>query len=308
MSLVTRHISTGLNRDHDAVFQDLTDNPPFPANAPLETQRRIIDSLGSLNPPVPGDVNNAHITGNDWTAKIITPPNANPKRMMLYVHGGSFTTGSIPGVWEYPVYRIARAANASAFMLNYRLAPESPFPAARDNVVSAYEYLLRQGYPSDSIVFTGDSAGGGLVLQALLAVRGNKPMPAGAVVIGAWIDLANEGKSRIANANDPLARPEALAANAALYLGGTHPRAPEANPLYADLSGLPPVRILVGTRESLLDDSTRFSEAASKAGVDVELELWANLNHGWYVFSSSISETEATYNRMGYVIRELTPL
>jgi monoterpene epsilon-lactone hydrolase len=139
-------------------------------------------------------------------------------------------------------------------------------------------------------------------------MRGSKPTPAGAVVIGAWIDLANEGKSRIANADDPLARPEALAYNAALYLGDTHPRTPEVNPLYADLSGLPPVRILVGTRESLLDDSIRFSEAASKAGVDVELELWANLNHGWYIFSNSISETEATYNRMGYLIRELTPL
>jgi monoterpene epsilon-lactone hydrolase len=128
------------------------------------------------------------------------------------------------------------------------------------------------------------------------------------VVIGAWIDVANESPSRTSNRNDPLATPESLAENAALYLGQTDPRSPEANPLYADLSGLPPVRILVGTRESLLDDSIRFSDIASRAGVSVELELWANLDHGWYVFSSSIVETEATYNRMGYLIRELTPV
>lgn len=307
MSIVTRRIATGPNRDHDAFFQDLRDNPPLPESAPLETQRRILDSLGSLNPPVPEDVKSQHITGNNWTAKIITPPNADPNRLILHVHGGSFTTGSIPGIWEYPVYRIARAANAAAVMLNYRLAPENPFPAARDDVVSAYEYLLNQRHRSENIVFTGDSAGGGLVLQAMIALR-NKPKPSGAVIIGAWIDVANEGQSRTSNADDPLARPESLARNAALYLGNTHPRSPEANPLYADLSGLPPVRILVGTRESLLDDSIRFSDAAHEARVDVELELWANLNHGWYVFSNSIVETEATYNRMGYLVRELTPL
>ena len=308
MSIVKRWISTGPNRDHDAHFQSLRDNPPFSPSAPLEVRRGILDSLGSLNPPVPGDVTAQHVEGNGWTAKMLTPPNADPNRLILYVRGGGFTMGSVPGIWEYPVYRIARAADVAALILNYRLAPENPFPAARDDVVSAYEYLLTQGHASERIVFAGDSAGGGLIFQALLALRGNRPAPAGAVVIGAYIDVANEGPSRMTNRNDPLVPPEALAESVALYLGQTNPRSPEANPLYADLSGLPPVRILVGTRESLLDDSIRFSDIASEAGVSVELELWANLNHGWYAFSSSIVETEATYNRMGYLIRELTPL
>jgi acetyl esterase/lipase len=309
MGLVKRRISTGPNRDHDAFFQGLIDSPPFPPNAPLEIRRNTIDSLASLNPPVPDDVESQHVNGKVWTAKMLTPPNADPERLILYVRGGSFTIGSVPGIWEYPVYRIARAANARALILNYRLAPENPFPAARDDVVSAYEHLLSQGHRSQNIVFAGDSAGGGIVFQSLVAmVSTKKPMPAGAIVIGAWIDVANEGHSRIANQGDPLASPESLAADAALYLGNTDPRSPEANPLYANLSGLPPVRVLVGTRESLLDDSIRFSEAASNAGVDVELELWANLYHGWYAFANSIVETEATYNRMGYLIRELTPL
>ena len=181
--------------------------------------------------------------------------------------------------------------------------------AAGNFVVSAYEYLLTQGHLPEGIVFTGDSAGGGLISsrRCWLSVAID-PHPAGAVVICAWIDVVNERHSRMSNRNDPLATPEALAENAALYLGNTDPRSPEANPLYADLSGLPPVRILVGTRESLLDDFITFSDIASNAGVSVKLELWADLNHGWYLFPSSIVETEATYNRMGYLIRELTPL
>jgi epsilon-lactone hydrolase len=308
MSVVKRWISTGTNHDHDTFFRSLIENPPLPPSAPLEIRRGVVDSLGSLNPPIPDDVRSQHVSEKCWTAKMLIPANADPNRLILYVHGGSFTMGSIPGIWEYPVYRIARAGDAAALILNYRLAPESPFPAARDDVVSAYEYLLSLGHRPQNIVFAGDSAGAGLVLQALLAVRSQmKSMPAGVVVIGAWIDVANEGLSRISNHNDPLAAAEALAVNAALYLGNTDPRSPEANPLYANLSGLPRVRIIVGTRESLLDDSIRFSEAACKAGVDVEVELWADLNHGWYLFANSIVEAEATYNRMGYLIRELTP-
>ena len=223
--------------------------------------------------------------------------------------GGSFTTGSVPRIWAYPVYRIARASDAAVLILNYRLAPENPFPAARDDVVSAYEYLMNHGYQSQNIVFAGDSAGGGLVLQALVNLCATKkPMPAGATVIGAWIDVANGGETRTRNSNDPLASPAALAANAARYLGNTDPKSPEANPLFADLKGLPPVRLLVDTKESILDDSTRFFSAASTAGVDVQLEKWAGLYHGWYFFSNAIAETEATYNRMGYLIRDLSPL
>jgi len=101
------------NRDHDAHFQSLSDNSPFSPTAPLEARRRILDSLGSLNPPLPGDVTAQHVEGKGWTAKMIKPPNADPNRLILYVHGGGFTMGSVPAIWEYPVYRIARAAEPS---------------------------------------------------------------------------------------------------------------------------------------------------------------------------------------------------
>ena len=122
-----------------------------------------------------------------------------------------------------------------------RLAPENAFPAARDDVVRAYDYLLQQGYEAKNIVLCGDSCGGGLVIQAVLAIRdAGKATPAGAVAVSAWIDLANEGETRVSNPPEALALLEDLKAKAALYLGSTDSRDPRANPLYADLTGLPP--------------------------------------------------------------------
>jgi epsilon-lactone hydrolase len=174
--------------------------------------------------------------------------------------------------------------------------------------VSAYDYLLKQGYEAKNIVLCGDSCGVGLVIQALLAIRdAGKTTPAGVVGVGAWIDLANGGETRVSNPPEALALLDNLKATAALYLGSTDSKDPRANPLYADLTGLPPVRLMVGSLEAVRDDSTRFAEAASARGVDLHVEIWQNLHHGWYLFPNQIKATERTYERFASFVSEFIP-
>lgn len=301
-------ISTGTNSDDDAFFANALANPPIPADATLAQARDVLDSLASLNPAIPSDVVVTHIDANGASAEWLTPPHARAKRAILYARGGSYTMGRKPGIWQYPIYRIAHLAEVAALIVNYRLAPESPFPAARDDVVSAYQYLLKQGYEAKNIVLCGDSCGVGLVIQALLAIRdAGTVLPAGVVAIGAWIDLANEGETRVSNPPEALALLENLKATAALYLGSTSSKDPRANPLYADLTGLPPFRLMVGSIEALRDDSTRFAEAAGARGVDVRVEIWQDLHHGWYLFPNQINATERTYEHFASFVAEFIP-
>ena len=299
-------ISTGTNSDDDAFFANALANPPIPADATLAQARDVLDSLVSLNPAIPADVVITHVDANGASAEWLTPPNARAKRAIIYAHGGSYTMGRKPGIWQYPIYRIAHLAEVAALIVNYRLAPENPFPAARDDVVSAYDYLLKQGFEAKNIVLCGDSCGVGLVIQALLAIRdAGKATPAGVVGVGAWIDLANEGETRVSNPPEALALLDNLKATAALYLGSTDSKDPRANPLYADLAGLPPVRLMVGSLEALRDDSTRFAEVASACGVDVLVEIWQNLHHGWYLFPNQIKATERTYEHFASFVSQL---
>ena len=301
-------ISTGTNSDDDAFFANALANPPIPADLTLAQARDVLDSLASLSPAIPSDVVVTHIDANGASAEWLTPPHARAKRAILYARGGSYTMGRKPGIWQYPISRIAHLAEVAALIVNYRLAPESPFPAARDDVVSAYQYLLKQGYEGKHIVLCGDSCGVGLVIQALLAIRdAGTVLPAGVVAIGAWIDLANEGETRVSNPPEALALLENLKATAALYLGSTSSKDPRANPLYADLTGLPHFRLMVGSIEALRDDSTRFAEAAGARGVDVRVEIWQNLHHGWYLFPNQINATERTYEHFASFVAEFIP-
>jgi acetyl esterase/lipase len=278
----------------------------IPANATLEQARDVIDSLASLNPPIPSEVRITRVDANGASADLLVPPGAHGKRVIVYARGGSYIHGREPGIWLYPIYRIAHLAGVAALIVNYRLAPEHTFPAARSDVVSAYDYLLQAGYEASHIVLCGDSCGGGLILQAVLAIRdAGKPTPAGIVAIGPWIDLANEGETRTSNPPEAFALLRNLKATAAAYLGAADAKDPRANPLYADLTGLPPVRLMVGGLEAIRDDSTRFAEVARECGVDVQVETWHNLHHGWYLFANYIEATARTYERFASFVSEL---
>jgi epsilon-lactone hydrolase len=214
--------------------------------------------------------------------------NAHPfsKRVVLYLHGGGYVGGST-AMYRSVTTAFALRCGARVFALDYRLAPEHPFPAALDDAVTAYRWLLGQGIAASNIVVAGDSAGGGLTLSTLLAVRElGLPRPAGAVMIAPWVDLLSTGDSVRANAasDDVIVADNGEHLLARAYMGGGALDDPRASGLYADLTGLPPMLIHVSAIEILRDDSVRLDAKARAAGVDSSLRIWDGLPHVWHLF------------------------
>jgi acetyl esterase/lipase len=209
--------------------------------------------------------------------------------VILYFHGGAYVVGASQPFRRF-VGQVAARAKVPAFVPEYRLAPENPFPAAVEDAQAAYEGLVAEGLTK--IALAGDSAGGGLALillswAAAKARTGSGPIPTGTAVISAWTDLALAGESMVSRAEaDPLSTPESLAATARLYLGGADPRDPLASPLYGDVAGLPPVRMHVGEDDVLLDDSVRYGERVEQEGGTIEVHTWQGMIH---VFPSNVA-------------------
>jgi acetyl esterase/lipase len=228
-------------------------------------------------------------------------------KVILYVHGGGYVMGSA-GSHRDMTGRLSQAAGARVLSLNYRLAPEHPFPAPVDDSVAAYRWLLGQGIQASNIAIAGDSAGGGLALAALIAIRdAGEPMPAAGIGISPWVDMEGTGESMATRAAvDPVVQKEGLLDMAKLYLGGADPKDPLAAPLHADLSGLPPLLIQVGDAETLLDDSTRITERARKADVDVTLKIWDEMPHVWHLFAPILPEGQQAIEEIGTFFKEQT--
>ena len=226
--------------------------------------------------------------------------------VLLYLHGGAYALGSI-GTTRELVARLSRAARMRSLAINYRLAPEHPFPAALQDATLAYHWLLGQGFEPSQIVVAGDSAGGGLALATLVALRdAGEPLPAGAVCISPWTDLALTGGSVQSKASvDPILVPEDLDTYARYYAGECERTLPLLSPLYADLGGLPPLLIQVGSEEILLDDAVRFAERARKAGVDVTLETWDGMFHVFQMIAPLPEAQEAVGRIAEFAIQRL---
>jgi acetyl esterase/lipase len=193
-------------------------------------------------------------------------------------------------------------------LIGYRLAPEHPHPAAVEDATAAYRWLLAQGLSPKRVAIAGDSAGGGLTIATLVALRdAGEKLPAAGVCLSPWVDLEGIGDSMTTKAElDPMVKKDGLVQLATLYLGGKHPRTPLAAPLYADLSGLPPLLILVGTWETLLDDASRIAERARKAGVAVTYEPAEGMIHVWQLFASMLDEGQQSIERIGEYVRSKT--
>jgi acetyl esterase/lipase len=204
---------------------------------------------------------------------------------------------------------IVRASGFKTLGLEYRLAPESPFPAPVEDTLSAYRWLLARGYAAENVVLGGDSAGGGLVVAALVAMRYfGDPMPAAGVCISPWVDMEATGKSFVSNATaDPSVSRERIMRIAGIYLGGKNPRAPFASPIHADLQGLPPLLVQVGSIETLLDDANMLTQRAKAAGVAVELEVWDDMPHVWHHFAPILPEGQQAIARIGEFMRKQVP-
>ncbi|HEY2105869.1 MAG TPA: alpha/beta hydrolase [Candidatus Binataceae bacterium] len=254
------------------------------------------------------DIKAEPLTANGVPAEWITAPGADPGRNVLYLHGGGYTIGSIK-THRCLAGWVSRAAAARVLIIDYRLAPEHPFPAAVDDALAAYRFMLDSGVKPSRTVVAGDSAGGGLTVAALLAIRDAKlPLPGAAVCLSPWVDLEGTGESMKTKADaDPMVSGGNLGDMAAAYLGGKDPKTPLASPLHADLRGLPPMLIQVGTAEVLLDDSKRLAERASAAGVEAIYEPWENMIHVWQIFVPMLDESKQAVERVGQYIREKTP-
>src|SRR6266404_1972965 len=278
------------------VIERIKSQPQNP-NASIEKRRAGMEWISEH---VASDVSCEPVNAGGVPAEWIAAPGAVQDRVILYLHGGGYVIGSI-NTHRAMIARIARASNAKALALDYRLAPEHPFPAAVDDATAAYKWLLAEGYKPGKIVIAGDSAGGGLTLAALVALRDSgQPMPAGAVPISPWTDLEGTGESvRSRAAKDPMVSQENLAAMAKHYVGDHDPKNPLISPLHANFRGLPPMLIHVGDAEILLDDATRVAERAKAAGVEVELEVWDDMMHVWHVFAKLLPEAQQAIDKIG---------
>ncbi len=232
-------------------------------------------------------------------AAWLIPDDAPGDRVLLHLHGGGYVTGS-KEFYRVIISRIAAALQSRALLIDYRLAPENAFPAAVQDAVASYRWLLSQGYDHGKIFISGDSAGGGLALATLISLRDSGvPLPAAAMLVSPWTDLGMTGGSvRPAGWRDPLLSVRCLYKWSAMYLGEADPRDPLASPLYADLKGLPPLFIQVGTGEMLLDDSRRLAEKAERDGVSIELDIWEGMFHGWQIFYPLVPESNAAIEKL----------
>jgi epsilon-lactone hydrolase len=241
-------------------------------------------------------------------AEWISPAHAPQDKAILYFHGGGFRIGSIASHRDL-MAQIALASGCRVLAIDYRLAPEYRFPAALDDALAGYDWMLGRGLKPANIAFAGDSAGGNLALAAMLALRERaRPLPVAAVLMSPWTDLAATGASYVSRAEaDPIHQRSMILALAKNYLGGQgDPCDPLVSPLYADLRDLPPLLIQVGDRETVLDDSVMLAEKARAAGVDVELEVWDGMIHVFQMFGAELPEAHRAISSIaGFLNRHL---
>jgi phosphinothricin tripeptide acetyl hydrolase len=225
-------------------------------------------------------------------AEWLTAPTLRADAALLYLHGGGYCIGS-PRSHRHLAAAIAHAAEIPSLMPDYRLAPEHPFPAAVDDAVAAYRWLLERIEPA-RLAIAGDSAGGGLTMAVLVASREQRlPLPAAGVCISPWVDLTCSAASyETKAASDPIVKRQAVTEMARSYLGEASATAPLASPLFADLSGLPPLLVHVGSEEILLDDAVQLAGRLREAGGTAELEVWRDMIHVWHWFQPWLDEAQ----------------
>jgi len=280
---------------------------------PLKVQRFLIDLPGRLSLHRGTTIERIRMQrpagepGPPVKAAWITPVGVDEDRVLLYLHGGGFVLGSIDSHSPL-VSNLARASGCRALAVDYRLAPEHRCPEALDDCVTAYRWLLAEGYSPDRIVIAGDSAGGNLTPCTLLALRDSgEPLPAAGVMLSPATDLAITGKSTVTKAQeDPMIDMGWGRRCISTYLGSLDPRDPRYSPYYADLAGLPPLLVHLGSREVLYDDCTGFAERARRSGVEVELEVFEGMFHVFQICGMFMPESRDAIRKIGAFCRGRT--
>lgn len=239
-------------------------------------------------------------------ADRLTPAGEISDQVIYYLHGGAYLGGS-PRSHRGLLAHFAKAAGCEVVALDYRLAPENPYPAALEDAVAGYRELLAEGIPASRIVIAGDSAGGNLALVTAIALRdAGLPLPAGLVLLSPWTDMSSSGQSMGSRAErDRMLTVLGISKAAETFAAGLPLADPRLSPLFAKLDGLPPTLIQVGDDELLLDDSTRFATAARRAGVDLRIEIEPKLWHVWQALAGWMPEADQAITRMGDFVRGL---
>lgn len=272
-------------------------------NPDLAAVRRM---MNATDLPAPKGVDYRPDTVGGIAGEWVTRPGlAEAAPVLLYLHGGGYLACSAKT--HRPITGAFANSGLRVFVPEYRLAPEHPFPAAVEDAEAAWDGLLARGYLANSIGVAGDSAGGGLSLALMVALRdAGKAMPAAAVLFSPWTDLASTGESMRSNAKrDAMFHAPSTSDGAAYYLGGTDARTPLASPLYADLHGLPPLLIHAGDREILRDDSTRLTRRAREAGVSVEERIWPVVPHVWQLAAFVPEARESLARAAAFLVSEI---
>jgi epsilon-lactone hydrolase len=270
--------------------------PTLDPRVPAHRQRRRLDTLGRLA-RLPRHVRQDQVVLGSRPATRITPQGADPKRAVLYLHGGGYTVGS-QTTHRALAAHLASAANVPVYLLGYRLAPEHPYPAALEDAVAAYEVLLETGIPAERLSIAGDSAGGGLAVAALGRIRGNGlPSPGAMALISPWLDLTlTEVRD---TRHDPMLSVAWLRGCAASYTGTTPHDDAEVSPLFGDLAGLPPTVVHATTDEILLDDAERFVAAARAAGAPIYYRRLPDLWHVAHLHAGLMTEATEAVQELG---------
>jgi epsilon-lactone hydrolase len=279
-------------------------NTQQPSDKPIETQRQEWEAaVAATNLQLDAMVTSVDLDGlyGEWVAVR----DGDAFGALLFLHGGGYNSGSCKTHRALAAH-LARATHTRVLLIDYRLAPEHPCPAAIEDAVYAYRWLLQQGITPHQIVIGGDSAGGGLALAALLAIRdSNMEIPAAAFLLSPWLDLALHGESMHTRAQlDPLTSYNDLLHAATLYLGDLAPADARASPLYADLHRLPALLIHAGDHEVLRSDATRLAEKAQATGVPVQLAIWDSMWHVWHAWADELPEARAAISQIGEFVRQ----
>jgi len=272
---------------------------------PITELREHYQTLAAGWGPIPADIvaESAHLgqIKGEW----VRLADADPQRLLLYFHGGGYISGSPEG-HRALVGKLCRAGGAAALSVDYRLAPEFPFPSGLRDAVDAYRFLIANAYPPESIVLAGDGAGGGLAVATLMAIRnGGMPMPAGLVAMSPWADLTLTGWSIMQNAQtDSIMSWELLFLSARHYLKGANPADPYASPVFGSMRDFPPIMIHSGSREILRDDASRLGELAAEDNIPVSVEVYDGAAHLFQAHGGA--DAKVSVNRLGQFIRART--
>jgi monoterpene epsilon-lactone hydrolase len=270
----------------------------------LEQRRQALENSARYL-PIPRRMIVTRTKIDDIPAEWLRPPGSEPRRVVLYLHGGAYTMGSC-ATHRALASRIAIEANARVLLPEFRLAPENPFPATIEDALTSYRWIIQREASPEKTIVVGDSSGGGLAVSLLVLAReAGLSLPACAVCLSPWADLEMTGESIATRAQvDPICSLDESHYHAQLYAKGVERRAWIVSPIYADLSGMPPMLIQVGDREILLDDSMRLAERAREDSVDVEVEVWDGMWHVWQLFAWYMPEGGHAIGNIGAFIRK----